>query len=259
MGSKFSQGFTIIEVMLFLAITGLLLAGILASTSRSLSDQRYREGVESVRSKIGAQFTKVYSLTNDDSANNNPCDSILGLPPSTQIPRGTSSCLYVGRLIRVTPDSHDDRQSRLKITPVVARPKSAPIGETSLAGLYQIAEYTGNESMIDSDTFDWGLAAVEPDGSDNMKQISLLVVRSPQDGTVQSYDLLATDPGSINYSSLESRVTTNNMQDIKFCLADRTGGSLDGGHRMAIIIHAGATTSSDIETRLIQKGGAGAC
>lgn len=280
MGSKFSNGFTIIELMLFLAITGLLIAGILANASNSLNDQHYREGVESVRNKLSAQFAKVYSLTNDSPSsgsmgNVDPCEAIAG-NTSVHIQRGTSGCFYVGRLVEVVPG---DQKSQLRITPVVAKPRpgfnagqfyanqqssgasATSGGVTELNARYQIAKYDGNTNLVESDQFDWGLAAVNPGAGNSMLTMSLLILRSPIDGTVQAYNLLAKDPGTIDYNNLGSRLNSDYANDVKFCLADLTG-SLDPPQRLAIIVHKSATNSSDVETRLnkaVEAGGGPEC
>ena len=41
--SKQKYGFTIIETMLFIAITGLVFAGVVIGTNGSLRSQRYRD------------------------------------------------------------------------------------------------------------------------------------------------------------------------------------------------------------------------
>ena len=49
MGRHLQKGFTIIEVMLVLAITSLMLSAVLNNSSRRVNEQHYREGVESIR------------------------------------------------------------------------------------------------------------------------------------------------------------------------------------------------------------------
>lgn len=279
MGSKFSSGFTIIELMLFLAITGLLIAGILVNAANSLNDQHYRDGVESIKNKISAQYAKVYSLTNNNTVgggttNIDPCQALDGNTSSTTL-RGTSGCLYVGRLVQAIPGNG---MSNLRISPVVAKPRpgfdagrfyanqqsaggsATQGGTTELNARYQIARYDGNADLIENDQFDWGLAAVPP-GSNAMSTISLLIIRSPIDGTVQTYNLLANDPGAVDYTNMGSRLTAAYSTDVKFCVADLTG-ALDPPQRMAVLVHKAATGPGDVETRLNNppnEGGGPAC
>ncbi|HEU4715394.1 MAG TPA: prepilin-type N-terminal cleavage/methylation domain-containing protein, partial [Candidatus Saccharimonadales bacterium] len=65
MGAKTQNGFTIIEVMLFLAITGMLAAAILVGSGVAIGQQRYRDSVSSLQSYIQQQYNKVINVTND--------------------------------------------------------------------------------------------------------------------------------------------------------------------------------------------------
>lgn len=277
MGSKFSSGFTIIELMLFLAITGLLIAGILMNAASSLNDQHYRDGVEATRNIISAQYAKVYSLTNDttvgDSANIDPCQVLEG-NDSAVARRGTSDCLYVGRLVQIIPGASS---STIRVSPVVAKPNAsynptrvydnqqsgaatANTSPSTFAQRYQVARYDGNNDLVQNQEMEWGLAAVNP-GSNNQQETALLILRSPIDGTVQTYNVLATNPGAINYANLSDRLTSANLTDVKFCVADLSG-SLDPSQRMAILVHKAATGPGDVETRLnnpANEGGGAAC
>lgn len=277
MGSKFSPGFTIIELMLFLAITGLLIAGILVNAASSLNEQRYRDGVEATRNIISAQYAKVYSLTNDSTvggtSNVDPCQVLEG-NESAVVRRGTSDCLYVGRLIQIIPGQNI---STVRISPVVAKPNDdnnpariynnqqsgaadANASLSTFAQRYQVARYEGNNDLIENRELDWGLAAVNP-GTNTQADVALLILRSPVDGTVQTYNILATNPGTINYANLSDRLIGGNLTDVKFCVADLSG-ALDPSQRMAVLIHKAATGPGDVETRLnnpANEGGSAAC
>lgn len=80
---KSKQGFTIIEVMLVLAVTGLMLIGVLGSTYVSINSQRYNDSIrnfaEYMRS-IYAEALSPASITEDeDAAIGNSSDyAILG-------------------------------------------------------------------------------------------------------------------------------------------------------------------------------------
>lgn len=277
MGSKFSSGFTIIELMLFLAITGLLVAGILVNAANSLNSQHYRDGVEATRNAIAGQYAKVYSLTNDttigDTSNIDPCQALEGNSTSA-VRRGTSDCLYTGRLIQIEPGS---ASSTLHISPVIAKPNadynpqriydnqqsdagSANSSTNSLTDRYRFARYEGNSELVENQELEWGLAAVRP-GQNAQQDVALLILRSPIDGTVQTYNILAAGPGVVNYSDLGPRMTSANLADVKFCLADLTG-SLDPAQRMAVLVHKAAAGPGDVETRLnnpATEGGGTAC
>lgn len=273
------RGFTIIEVMLFLAITGLLIGGILGGTTQSLNAQRYRSGVEALRNTIREQYETSLSLRNltadngmGDTNGVDPCDVIdssSGTPMSTNHARGTSNCLYVGRLILLQANT-SQKISQLTVYPVVAKVvvqgvsgifrdasgallPAAPAGGNTDQNSLHIAAFTDNKNIIISKPVDWGLVAVTP-GTDQVMNIGILVFRSPLSGTVTTYVIKHTDtlpPDYLrqlqNYMKADPTAPDSNIQAVKLCMADLTG-PLDQAQRMAITISAGATGPSGVET-----------
>lgn len=96
---RFTTGFTIIEVMLFLAITGLMLSGLMIGISGGVNRERYNDAVTSLHDYIQGQYNLV------DNVNTNRTDDYRCLPGSIIQPptggqaRGTSECSIVGRYI----------------------------------------------------------------------------------------------------------------------------------------------------------------
>jgi len=90
----YRDGFTIIETMLFLGITGLLIVGILAGTGNSISIQRYRDSVTSLQSMLQMQYSNVENVSNNSVAAKS-----CGAKTS---PRGQSDCVILGRFISTT-------------------------------------------------------------------------------------------------------------------------------------------------------------
>jgi len=65
MVTKTQGGFTVIEVMLFLAVTGLLAVGILVGSGVAIGQQRYRDSVNTLKSYIQQQYSEVTSVINN--------------------------------------------------------------------------------------------------------------------------------------------------------------------------------------------------
>ena len=86
----YKAGFTIIETMLFLAVSGFLIMGILAGTGVSINTQRYRDSVVSLRSFLQQQYSDVSNVRN--SSQTNPCLSSSGN-------RGQTDCVILGRYV----------------------------------------------------------------------------------------------------------------------------------------------------------------
>lgn len=92
------DGFTIIEVILFLAITGLMVAGMLVGVTLALRQQQYRDTVQSFAHFLKDQYSRVISVENDRPATST-CP-ISGAKNDGA--RGQSSCVIVGRYIAST-------------------------------------------------------------------------------------------------------------------------------------------------------------
>lgn len=60
-GQEVKKGFTLIEVMLFLAISGLLLVGVMGGTYRAISSQRYNDAVRGFSEYLRQIYAEVIS------------------------------------------------------------------------------------------------------------------------------------------------------------------------------------------------------
>lgn len=281
------SGFTIIEVVLFLAVTGLMVAGILSSVGNGIHSQNYRDGVNELRNKIQGQFDKVYSLTNNRTVSSDPCTV------GSSAGRGTSDCLYVGRMIHFNAPSGGSGSS-LTIHPVIAELK-AGLGATSTGNRfdgnlstvadtysyeldnYKITVWRGEDSLTEKYNFAWGLTGYEPSpagpgfSSVSVDVVdSLLILRSPADGSVRSYKIPnqnqiynSSTPRDLTSDIDGSTALTNSEanDELVVCLVDedRLGNF---NTPMAVKIAGAATGPGDIETisnTLLAERGAPQC
>lgn len=96
---RFSGGFTITEVMLFLAISGLLLVGALAGVSANINNTRFNDAVRSTTSFLQGQYDEVSTGRNDRNPNLS-CDSALNINTTTPRPVGMTNCVVLGRFLK---------------------------------------------------------------------------------------------------------------------------------------------------------------
>lgn len=99
--AKGHKGFTIIEVMLFLAVSGALAAGVLGSSSVAINNQRYVDATNSFKSLIQGEMIASARVVNDVSEKTNCLwDQVYNGSSKIQA-IGTSDCIIMGRALGV--------------------------------------------------------------------------------------------------------------------------------------------------------------
>lgn len=237
MGSKTQNGFTIIETMLFLAVTGMLGTVILVGSGVAIGQQRYRDSVNSLKSYVQQQYSEVTNVINsrdktwacDTNGNVVAADALDGEP------RGTSNCVLLGRYIQI-----DATGTKLTSSNVVGYKATGAATATS-----DLAELTTNykltASPIDQDTVDvsWGAQVVKPKTTTPMP-LSMLIIRSPLSGTVMTFTAEGTqDPKTL-------MTTPANMTQKRDLCVNASVGSFVG-ERLEVQIGAYATNQGAVQ------------
>lgn len=103
------SGFTVVEVVLVLAISMFLFVGIIGGTSINITRQRYNDAVNDFAEFLRRQYSEVISVENPRSTDINkdsPCTvtskQAIGNDPDpkvTKVETGRSNCLVYGKLI----------------------------------------------------------------------------------------------------------------------------------------------------------------
>lgn len=89
-----SAGFTIIEVMLFLAVSGLMMVGLMVGTGAAIQGQQYRDAVQSYANFLRDQYSRVITVENDRLT-----EDVCPLAEGEISNRGGSNCVIVGRYV----------------------------------------------------------------------------------------------------------------------------------------------------------------
>ena len=225
-------GFTIIETMLFLAITGLLVMGVLIGTGNSINTQRYRDSITSLQAFFQQQYSDVSNVSNDN-AGNVKCYS------NNAVPRGQSDCVILGRLITTNADS-----SGLIFEDVIGQiPSGLPTPSDDISALAQY-NITALPSAGSVYNVEWGGVLVTPGSNNHAAMFSILILRSPLSGIVRTF----IDNAAIvnNLTSFIKRINPSPLlQSEKVCI---NSNGLFAGGEMAVLINAGATSASGVET-----------
>lgn len=235
MSRMYLSGFTIIETMLFLGITGLLVMGILAGAGTSINIQRYRDSVTSLQSILQDQYSQVSNVANGRdsgwSCDNNAVISIGG----TTIP-GQSDCVILGRFI-TTPDGVN-----LSMSDVVGY--ISPVAPPATDDITTLKAYKLQTSPIDPTSYslEWGASLTDP-ATKTASAFSMLIVRSPTSGVVRTFIDSTKVVASRNMGTM---ITAQALaENLEACVV--AGGGLFVP-KSAIHVVANATSSGGIQT-----------
>lgn len=254
MGMQKQQGFTIIEVSLFLAISGLLVVFLLGGWTTMINNQRYRDSVDTLQAFLQQQYNLVYNVENG-RADDLGCDSSgIRDDDASATPRGQTSCVLLGRYIHVS-DGND-----VTVYPVIGTTEPTMSGWTGTdidSILAHDPERADGTLGISESNFEipWSATIVQP-GTSDARSFVILIVRAPSSGTVHTYtsgnlptpDTLPGDFGAL--------VTTNNENTRQIFCVD-AGNPLSGGTR-GVSLAAYATSQSSVRPLVDGEGGCNA-
>lgn len=238
MGTKQQYGFTIVEISLFVAISGLLALGLLTGWSVAINGQRYKDSVDGTYAYIQQQYSLVYSVENG-RPNGLSCDSNSNVTPSgIGTPRGQSDCVLLGRYLQLI--GGNDIKSYAIVgnepsgTDIELKDYKPKVVKSSDAGLAQ-SEFS----------IPWG-AFLTDRGSPNPLNVGIAIVRSPSTGTVYSF----VNSTNADITDLESIVAVDtNQKEQYFCVRPDNGPttSVQGGLQAVYIPQFSASLNS-VET-----------
>lgn len=255
------QGFTIIETMLVLAISGFLVVALLVGVGTSINVQRYRDSVLSLQAFIQDQYSEIDNVRNDRDASWACGSAATPTQGSGSISPGQSDCVLLGRYISIIDD-------QTTVATVVGY-GSAPAGATSDIEAIRDGYTLGiSSSSIETDTLEWGaVISWAVTGVDNRsprtpRSISIMIIRSPETGNNYTF----TSDSTISMDAVSSAALKNMIvpQPTIPGRAQRTICVEPNGvfipQTIAIYIKQNASTAASIETRTnATPGGVSTC
>lgn len=262
-----SRGFTIIETVLFLAISGLLILTIVAGAGININIQRYRDAVESFKSDIQGQYAAITNVQNSRDADQ-ICDA--SAKPVEEVNgevRGQSECAIAGRYMRIE-GANVTTYTVLSYKNIGA---VVPAGSNDIQVLQD--NYTFNTSDVanDDSTLDWGTSLAWPkvlgvapnaeiSNNSSPRTLGILFLKSPYSG--QTYTFTSnTIPSkeNINSATFTSMLVDSNTvpgRAARVLCIESDGLFVDSSQ--SIYIGANASGPTSIETTsnnvLTQKG-----
>lgn len=198
MSQQKAQGFTVIEVMIFLSISGLLIMIAFMGTGSSLARAQFKDGMSTIQSFIQQQYSDVQNGLNlrTDMVGSLECG------PANNDP-GTSECLFLGKLITFNSASGN----QIVVYPVVS--STTPTSNDSMSESEILQEYnpvvaksTGAIDLREYFDMPWQIKSIRSCDNSKLDTItsdkmlgdcdgvsfdSYLIMRSPQSGAINTY------------------------------------------------------------------------
>ena len=253
MSATYKFGFTIIETMLFLAVTGVLVVAILAGTGSSINIQRYHDSVSTLKSGLEQLYADVSSVRNEVRAAAVSCspNAVIDTSGAT-LQRGQSDCTVLGRYLTI------DKTAITVSTVIGNNPAAAPLYATDIKEL-QAYKLSLLPTSSETSQLEWGAMIAWPTGGVDVKtpstprQVSLLVLRSPTSGL--TYTFSSNDVAMPLHDMIIAGDVVPGQGQQRLCI-DSDGG-FGGG--LAVVIGAYASTSSSLQVRSNDMGDSSTC
>lgn len=234
------KGFTIIEVMLFLAVSGLMAVLLLGGWTLMINTQRYKDTVDTVYGYMQDQYNLVYNVENE-RGQELMCTSGGVSEGASDDFRGQSDCVLMGRFIKLV-----DGKTFQSYAVVGQEPDGDIEGDDNDA----IREYnptvvTQSIGLSEAEQpVPWDGTIVGMSGSDNARSLNILLLRSPVSGIVHRYIVNSNGPMDLTIDG--SDISDNNEnQDVTLCFEP---GVIVQGGRQAVVIREYASSRNSVET-----------
>ncbi|HRN97130.1 MAG TPA: type II secretion system protein [Candidatus Saccharibacteria bacterium] len=266
-----NAGFTIIETMLFLGISGLLVVALLVGTGASINTQRYRDSVSTFMAFLQQQYSDVNNVSNDRSGDWS-CGSDGAQTKqggSSVVPRGQSDCFIAGRFIMV------DKDGGITTLPVTGLQTGTAEGSdvSMLTDNYAFDLSTVGE---EKSSLEWGAKLSWPvaDAGPSTKPagtpraIWILIIRSPDSGSVYTFTYDPSTDTDTPIENITSDFIKNQIMKPSGSQSRRTicidsASGVAPGSKLAVFISDNASNASAIETRsyqtILSMGGGPKC
>jgi type II secretory pathway pseudopilin PulG len=187
------RGFTIIEVMLFLAITGLMIVGVMAGVGGSINRQRYQDATTSVLDFFQGQYNTV-----DNVYSNRPAYiscSEGSLEEGIEQARGTSDCSIIGRYITTSDGRKLMSQPLLAQNDIAAIDTSQEMTEVEYIQALGLAR-TGDVFNNDNDEFTspWETTLyTDPESPSTADAFTVVLIKMPNSGLIRAFTIKKAD------------------------------------------------------------------
>lgn len=247
------SGFTIVEVMIVLAISSALAVFIIAGSGRTVNQQRYQDAVMTLLGDLQQEYIATTRVVNGArTATQFTCDASATVTEGAGAPRGTSDCVLIGRVINFTNGGRT-----MTTYDVVGREKTpgAAPAQSTIASLksYYLKRLDATASVSD---LAWETAVYDPSNPTNVNGVGIVLLRSPISGATVTFvrhnGVIANAQLDTTDGSTTSIISTTNMTEQTLCV---NSNGLSSQPVNGVFINAGASGPNGVT----QKQGGNGC
>lgn len=214
--AKRQSGYTIVEVTLFLAISGALFLIAMMGTSNTIRGLRFSDSVRSLHAFVQKKYDDVVSVVNERPETVSCAGGVVDTTPATPQNPGTSNCIVMGKLFAFTPgQSRVDVYNIVGVEPAILDVNQA---DEDLIQDYQLREITNNG--VDNYQISWqSVISGIKRTNDNSATNRLAIIRSPRSNRVISY----TFKDNITLQAAVNNPSANAGKTVNFCIKNSDG------------------------------------
>ena len=246
MGRQQQAGFTIIETVLFLALSVGLFAVLMVGIANGVTQERYKDSVQSFVRVFQRQYALATTIKNDRS-DEWSCGVVLKRNSQASSLPGTTRCLIVGRFIQLRDGTHITAGNLIGYNvneQRLAQAKGDIEALTHAMNLTTLGEADGVDTSNDVVTeIDWGSKAriidTRGDALGDGRRFTMAIVRSPLSGEILTFAVGDTT------NDWSGRVLTPEAYRQRLSACIEPSGPLNLP-RTAVIVPGGATTAQGI-------------
>lgn len=247
------RGYTVVEVSLFLAVSGLLFLVAVLATGNTIRTFRFTDSGNSLKAYVQKQYDNVLNGVNPRSDTVSCVGGVV--VPGSQTP-GTSNCYFIGKLMLF-------KQNESKVTTydiIGTEPPNINFGQSDeqLIASYQpkVVTTVGVETYsIPWEAFISGVRRVSTADASPVAANALAIIRSPVSSRIVSYSYKeANATPTIDVTTIVSNASTNANKLTNYCVT-----SADLASSRAKLVIDGASGSQSAAQIVFDQVAAGDC
>lgn len=247
------QGYTVIEVTLFLAVSGMLFLVAIFATGNTIRNFRFTDSGNSLEAYVQKQYDNVLNGVNPRGNTVSCTNSVV--TAGSQTP-GTSNCLFMGKLLLFELGEH-----RLTSYDIVGtEPANVNFNQTDeqLIASYQpkvVTNVGAEDYSIPWQAFISGVRRMSTADASPIATNALAIIRSPVSSRIVSYTY--KEPSStpvIDVTTVANNAATNANKITNFCLT-----SADLASSKAKLVVTGTTGNQNAAQIVFDQVAAGDC